>query len=198
MPEGLGDFVDALNNPKEFLSKEDKRLRQLQDKLGIDEKEISQVPSEKKLTNKVAATASNFAHSQTNAECSNGGGSGSGSGGSSAVAAKKASNNAAEQSKKSDEPQIDKLTREALQNMKGFQKLLKKQAKDNETLKKKQNKERALMQKQHSSIMDKMTSSLDKTTNGLINTNFVSTSSGPSSPKGNTEFTELNAVNTFI
>ncbi len=48
MPDGLNDFVDALNNPKEFLSKEEKRLKQLQERLGIDEKEISIVPIEKK------------------------------------------------------------------------------------------------------------------------------------------------------
>ena len=45
VPDGLGDFVDALNNPKEFLTKEEKRIRQLQDRLGIDEKEIACVPS---------------------------------------------------------------------------------------------------------------------------------------------------------
>ena len=48
VPDGLSDFVDALNNPKEFLTKEEKRLRQLKDKLGIDEKEITSIPSEKK------------------------------------------------------------------------------------------------------------------------------------------------------
>jgi phosphatidylinositol phospholipase C beta len=42
VPDGLGDFVDALNNPKEFLSREEKRLKQLQ-VIGIDEKEISEV-----------------------------------------------------------------------------------------------------------------------------------------------------------
>ena len=49
VPDGLGDFVDALNNPKEFLTKEEKRLKQLQDKLGIDEKEISIVPMTKSM-----------------------------------------------------------------------------------------------------------------------------------------------------
>ena len=79
--------MDALNNPKEFLSKEDKRLRQLQDKLGIDEKEISQVPSEKKLTNKVAATTSNHSQNQNSGEGSNGAG-------------KKTAANSADQNKK--------------------------------------------------------------------------------------------------
>jgi phosphatidylinositol phospholipase C, beta len=48
VPDGLGDLVDALNNPKEFLTKQEARMKQLQDKLGIDEKEISEVPYEKK------------------------------------------------------------------------------------------------------------------------------------------------------
>ena len=82
--------------------------------------------------------------------------------------------------------------------MKGFQKLLKKQSKDVEALKKKHNKERALMQKQHSTTIDKMTSYLDKSNNGasLLNNNFTNNnSSGPSSPKVITEFTELNQTN---
>ena len=62
MPDGFGDFVDALNNPKEFLSREEKRLKQLQDKLGIDEKEISEVPCEKK--------SSKLAHSSVHADSS--------------------------------------------------------------------------------------------------------------------------------
>jgi hypothetical protein len=48
VPDGLGDFVDALNNPKEFLTREEDRLKQMQDKLGINVNEIVQVPVEKK------------------------------------------------------------------------------------------------------------------------------------------------------
>ena len=89
VPEGLGDFVDALNNPKEFLSKEDKRLRQLQDKLGIDEKEISLVPSDKiKLINKVLASTSNHSQNQAN------------NGAESSASGKKSSNNTSDQNKK--------------------------------------------------------------------------------------------------
>ena len=53
--------------------------------------------------------------------------------------------------------QFDKITRHDLRKMKGFQKLVKKQLKEKETLKSKQNKEKALMQKQHCSAIDKMT-----------------------------------------
>jgi phosphatidylinositol phospholipase C, beta len=87
--------------------------------------------------------------------------------------------------------------------MKGFQKLLKKQSKDLEALNKKHNKEKALMQKQHSSIIDKMTSYFDKSGisagsgAGLINNNFNNTNSAsdPASPKNITEFTDLNQTN---
>ena len=151
MPDGLGDFVDALNNPKEFLTKEEKRLQQLKERLGIDEKEISLVPSEKKLNTKVGTTSTtNSSSAQLGAE-----------------AAKKSSTNVNEQAKK-EEPQIDKISRDTLKNMKGFQKLLKKQAKEKENLKKKHNKERALMQKQHSTIIDKMTANYDKSNNNNI------------------------------
>lgn len=44
VPDGLGGFVDALNDPKKFLTNEEKRLNQLKDKL-IDEKDI--VPLDK-------------------------------------------------------------------------------------------------------------------------------------------------------
>jgi len=88
VPEGLNDFVDALNNPKEFISKEDKRLKQLQT-IGIDEKEISLVPSDKiKLINKVLASTSNHSQNQTN------------NGAESSASGKKSSNNASDQNKK--------------------------------------------------------------------------------------------------
>lgn len=52
VPDGLNDFVDALNNPKEFLTREEKRLKQLHDRLGIDEKEISVLPCNDKKSGK--------------------------------------------------------------------------------------------------------------------------------------------------
>lgn len=142
VPDGLGDFVDALNNPKEFLSREEKRLKLLQ-VIGIDEKEISEVQCEKK----TSKTSQSVKKVNSNADT------------------KKSVNSGGEQASKRDEPQIDKITRESLKVTKGFQKLLKKQTKEKEQLKKKQNKERALMQKQHSSTIDKMNAQFDKTTN---------------------------------
>ena len=55
-----------------------------------------------------------------------------------------------------DEVQLERITRETLGGSKGFQKLLKKQAKEREAVTKRQSKERALMQRQHSGAIDKM------------------------------------------
>ncbi len=169
MPDGLGDFVNALNNPKEFVTKEEKRLKQLQDKLGIDEKEISVIPVNKSMKsssiiNNNAPSAQNsneknkkdLINSGTNIETEG-----------SLVSA---NNPNAGSSNKKDEPSIEKISRDTLKSMKGFQKLLKKQTKEKEVLKKKHNKEKAFMQKQHSSIIDKMTVSFDKTSSGTNNT----------------------------
>ena len=57
VPDGLSDFVDALNNPKEFLSKEEKRLKQLREKMGIDEKDIVDVSSCDSKTDKKGASS---------------------------------------------------------------------------------------------------------------------------------------------
>ncbi len=160
VPEGLGDFVDALNNPKEFLSREEKRLKQLQDKLGIDEKEISEVPKS------VPKARSSFYRQNSNSNSHN----------NNVInnnhyhseSSKSKSNVATNDQLKRDDPQIDKITREILKNTKGFQKLIKKQTKEKESLIKKHNKDRALMQKQHSTVIDKMSASSDKS-------NFLST-----------------------
>ena len=185
MPDGLGDFVKALNNPKEYLTRE-KRSKQLEEKLGIDTNEIVEVPAEmannnnsnnnqnelsvkKKLT--TAASSANLeAQTATN------------------VPAKK------------EETPIEKITRDELRKMKGFQKLLKKQHKEKETLKKKHNKEKSLMQKNHSAAIDKLTTIYNKQqqqqqqliVNNNINNEFVnnqnnSTRSSRSSKRSNQE-----------
>ena len=160
VPEGLGDFVDALNNPKEFLSREEKRLKQLQDKLGIDEKEISEVPKS------VPKARSSFYRQNSNSNSHNNNITSNNHYHS--ESSKSKSNVVTNDQLKRDDPQIDKITREILKNTKGFQKLIKKQTKEKESLIKKHNKDRALMQKQHSTVIDKMSASSDKS-------NFLST-----------------------
>lgn len=74
---------------------------------------------------------------------------------------------------KKEDTQIEKITRDTLKSMKGFQKLLKKQSKENENLKKKQNKEKALMQKQHSSVIDKLAANYDKSVINCVGANTI-------------------------
>ena len=40
----VSDFVDALSDPMQFMSKAEKRAKQMQD-MGIDETDISDVPT---------------------------------------------------------------------------------------------------------------------------------------------------------
>lgn len=159
VPDGLGDFVDALNNPKEFLTKEEKRLKQLREKLGIEEKDISVVPVEKKSSKFGSSSNQLGAEGGKKGACSN----------------------------EKEENIIEKITRESLKNLKGYQKLLKKQAKDRENLKKKHNKDRALMQKNHSGTIDKMTASYDKSNQNTLGSNIVANSNGKLMDKNKNE-----------
>ena len=63
------DFVDALSDPRAFLSKEEKRAKQMAD-MGIDENDISDVPANsggKKAVEKKESAAANAVNS-TDAE----------------------------------------------------------------------------------------------------------------------------------
>jgi phosphatidylinositol phospholipase C beta len=236
VPEGLDDFVDALNNPKEFFTKEEKRIRQLKDKLGVDEKEML-LGSEKKsfrlgsgsgsaatATTPAAAAASNAdgslrqfksslnevpsnvrgsvgglhgSVSLTNMTSANSAGAGGAAGSSTGGGATSSSTSASGVvvamggGLVSGAPPIDKISRDTLKTAKGFQKLLKKQAKEEEALKKKQGKERALMQKQHSAAIDKMAANYDKSAincvgaSGSAAANFNNLISGGGSAKSN-------------
>ena len=151
VPDGLGDIVKALNNPKEYLTREEKRLKQLQEKLGIDANEIVDVPAETGINNthessivkKQSAINIKLTSNNSNNETA------------------QATSTTAASIKKEETP-IEKITRDELRKMKGFQKLLKKQHKEKEGLKKKHNKEKCLMQKHHSSAIDKLTTTYSK------------------------------------
>ena len=142
----------------------EKRSKQLEEKLGIDTNEIVDVPIE-------AANNINFNNNISNNQ-------------NEIVSKKKSnlvtSNNNANQdaqhhqpnvSSKKDETPIEKITREELRKMKGFQKLLKKQHKEKDALKKKHNKEKQLMQKNHSAAIDKLTTIYNKKQNLNVNNN---------------------------
>lgn len=185
VPDGLSGFVDALNNPKEYLTKEEKRLKQLKE-LGVDEKEITIVPSTDNNNNTKNTKSIKGASTTTDTRTSNevngvaGAGTnvntvaGGGSGGAQAATVNGVVQGAVATNSTAI-TQIEKITRETLKSMKGFQKLLKKQAKESEALKKKHNKERAMMQKQHSTAMDKMAANYDKTSAGANTTTTTTT-----------------------
>ncbi|XP_064623819.1 1-phosphatidylinositol 4,5-bisphosphate phosphodiesterase beta-4-like isoform X4 [Lineus longissimus] len=149
VPDGFGEFVDALSAPIEFMSAAQKRAKQMQE-MGIDEQDISEVPvvtkkdkkNDKKAAAKQNSTVPNSVPPQTVAN--NVGG----------VPAKK--------EEKKDEMLFDPVTPELLRTEKMFVKILKKQQKEMETLKKRHNKERSAMQKQHCMVVDKMVACHDK------------------------------------
>jgi hypothetical protein len=114
--------------------------------MGIDEKEIGEVPIG-------SAASGQSAKYEANGSAPNLPGS----------MKRSETGNATSSIVKREEPAaIEKITRQDLGKMKGFQKLLKKQSKEIDEQRKKHNKEKALMQKQHSAAVDKMTSAHGK------------------------------------
>ncbi|CAD5118884.1 DgyrCDS7560 [Dimorphilus gyrociliatus] len=151
VPDGLGDFVDALSDPLQFVSAAEKRAQQMKG-MGIDENDISDVPvtSGSKKTDKKgdkkdkkkedAAPKKSVPGEQNSANAGTGG----------------------KNNDKKDELGFEPIRTETLKTDKKFIKLLKQQGKDMENLKKKQNKERSAMQKLHCSAVDKMVAVHDK------------------------------------
>lgn len=152
VPEGFGDFVDALSAPIQFLSKEEKRARQMQE-MGIDENDISDdVPC----TSKKAAVAET---GPPNGRISN-----------TAVplAAQRSNSmsstlqNAVVADKKKEEFGYDPVTVEVLRSDRQFVKLVKKQHKDLDAMKKRHAKDRVVLQRQHCTVFDKMVAGHDR------------------------------------
>lgn len=151
VPDGLGDFVDALSDPLQFVSAAEKRAQQMKG-MGIDENDISDVPvtsgskktdkkGDKKDKKKEDAAPKKSVPGEQN--CAN-----TGTGG--------------KNNDKKDDMGFEPIRTENLKTDKKFAKLLKQQGKDMDNLKKKQNKERSAMQKIHCSAVDKMVAVHDK------------------------------------
>jgi phosphatidylinositol phospholipase C beta len=167
VPDGLGDFVDALNNPKEFLTKEDKRLKQLQDALVVeDEKHL--LPNDQK--NSASGLERNGSIFNKND--------------------RKLSVISDINGKKVPPLEVaavrpvEKITSDNLRLMRSFQKLFKKQAKEKEMLKRKHFKERSVLQKQHAILLGKIHSNNNKSnveTSNQINNNISSSAHSNSS-----------------
>nr|ABJ96343.1 phospholipase C beta [Chaetopterus pergamentaceus] len=151
VPDGFGDFVDALSAPLQFSSQAEKRAKQMQE-MGIDEKDISDIPV---VPQKNAETngKNNKENSSKDKQAPN---STQNNAGPSVQFVEK------KKEKGSDDFVFDPITPELLRTDKAFIKLLRRQQKELETLKKKHQKERSSMQKQHCTVIDKMVANHDK------------------------------------
>ncbi|CAH8524048.1 unnamed protein product [Schistosoma haematobium] len=162
VPEGLNDLVDALSDPRAFLSKEEQRMKQLAS-MGIDSSEIADVPS---------------TGGGGNARRVGGGGGGAGGGSSSGLGGtsgqlsgsimsnisgsgetSNVSSNSTKKDEKKDDPKFDPISISLLQTDKMYQKLIKKQAKELEILQKRQEKDAVTMLRNHTIITDKLNTS---------------------------------------
>ncbi|XP_071488993.1 1-phosphatidylinositol 4,5-bisphosphate phosphodiesterase beta-4-like isoform X4 [Diadema antillarum] len=151
VPDGLTQFVDALSDPQLYLSQAEKRAKQLQS-MGIEENEISEVPtvnSKKRPTVRHPQTPT----SQTPVI----GGFTPG-----APPLKQGSNFMGKCDGKEKQKGMQPITAETLKKERAYQKLLKKQQKEQDSLNKRHSKERATLQKTHYSTVNKMEACHDR------------------------------------
>ncbi|XP_076872912.1 1-phosphatidylinositol 4,5-bisphosphate phosphodiesterase beta-4 isoform X2 [Brachyhypopomus gauderio] len=147
VPDGFGEIVDALSDPKKFLSIAEKRADQMR-ALGIETSDIADVPNEsskndkKGKVNQVKANVT----PQTSSDM----------GQTSTAILNSCSDN------KKDSTLVHPVTIEDLKQMKIYIKLIKKQQKELNTLKKRHAKEHNAIQKSHCTQVDKMVAQHDK------------------------------------
>nr|XP_054397542.1 1-phosphatidylinositol 4,5-bisphosphate phosphodiesterase beta-4 isoform X1 [Pongo abelii]XP_054397543.1 1-phosphatidylinositol 4,5-bisphosphate phosphodiesterase beta-4 isoform X1 [Pongo abelii]XP_054397544.1 1-phosphatidylinositol 4,5-bisphosphate phosphodiesterase beta-4 isoform X1 [Pongo abelii] len=147
VPDGFGDIVDALSDPKKFLSITEKRADQMR-AMGIETSDIADVPSDTSKNDKkgkantakanVTPQSSSELRPTTTAALASG------------VEAKKGIE------------LIPQVRIEDLKQMKAYLKHLKKQQKELNSLKKKHAKEHSTMQKLHCTQVDKIVAQYDK------------------------------------
>ncbi|KAI1897736.1 hypothetical protein AGOR_G00086350 [Albula goreensis] len=148
VPDGFGAIVDALSDPKKFLSITEKRADQMR-AMGIETSDIADVPNDsskndkKGKVNQVKASVS----PQTSSEL----GQTSMAGQTNTTEAKKDTANL-----------VPQVSIEDLKQMKSYIKLIKKQQKDLNALKKKHAKDNSAMQKSHCTQVDKIVAQHDK------------------------------------
>ncbi|XP_040207636.1 1-phosphatidylinositol 4,5-bisphosphate phosphodiesterase beta-4 isoform X1 [Rana temporaria] len=146
VPDGFGDIVDALSDPKKFLSITEKRADQMR-AMGIETSDIADVSDNTKNDKKGKANnAKTSVTPQTSSELRQTTASTSGT---------------TNEVKKGVEP-IPQVKVEDLKQMKAYVKQLKKQQKELNALKKKQAKEHSAMQKVHCTQVDKIVAQFDK------------------------------------
>uniref|UniRef100_A0A8C3RZ01 1-phosphatidylinositol 4,5-bisphosphate phosphodiesterase n=1 Tax=Chelydra serpentina TaxID=8475 RepID=A0A8C3RZ01_CHESE len=147
VPDGFGDIVDALSDPKKFLSVMEKRADQMR-AMGIETSDIADVPNDTSKNDKKGkannAKASVTPQSSSELRPSTTSGLGPGM-----------------ETKKGIEL-IPQVKIEDLKQMKAYIKYLKKQQKELNALKKKHAKEHSAMQKLHCTQVDKIVAQYDK------------------------------------
>ncbi|CAI9730662.1 1-phosphatidylinositol 4,5-bisphosphate phosphodiesterase beta-4-like isoform X1 [Octopus vulgaris] len=155
VPEGFEDFVSAVSAPIQFQSMADKR-EQLMLGMGIDENDIGDVPVAKE-KNKSTQNENVKPTPQT-------------PNGPSKDQVKEipkqskqmTSSSQPPPAKKEEELQFDKITRESLMQEKVYVRLIKKQQREVEIMKKKHQKEKCVMSKQQCTSVEKMTALHEK------------------------------------
>uniref|UniRef100_A0A9L0TS58 Phosphoinositide phospholipase C n=2 Tax=Equus TaxID=9789 RepID=A0A9L0TS58_HORSE len=147
VPDGFGDIVDALSDPKKFLSITEKRADQMR-AMGIETSDIADVPSDTSKNEKKgkANTAKANVTPQSSSELR---------------PTTTAALGPGMEAKKGIEL-IPQVRIEDLKQMKAYLKHLKKQQKELNSLKKKHAKEHSTMQKLHCTQVDKIVAQYDK------------------------------------
>ncbi|XP_073789954.1 1-phosphatidylinositol 4,5-bisphosphate phosphodiesterase beta-4 isoform X4 [Danio rerio] len=147
VPDGFGAIVDALSDPKKFLTIAEKRADQMR-ALGIETSDIADVPNESSKSDKKSKVSQvkSSVTPQSSAETNN-------------------THNNTNDTR--DHSVVNQVNIEDLKQMKTFIKLLKKQQKELNTLKKRHAKEHNAMQKSHCTQVDKLVAQHDKEKNTL-------------------------------
>ncbi|PAA58432.1 hypothetical protein BOX15_Mlig025183g1, partial [Macrostomum lignano] len=168
VPEGLAAFVDALSDPRAFLSKAEKRERQMKD-MGIETSEIADVPTTagRKKTSKAHSGGGGGGGSSTGGVDSSGGGGGGGGstsnrpnsmppGSSSGVGGGGGGGSGVGGGANREDSWLEPITLDAIRQDKQFQKLIKKQTKELDLVLKRQEKELQVMLKAHTAESERL------------------------------------------
>nr|QNT60760.1 phospholipase C beta [Dugesia japonica] len=143
IPEGLVDLVDALSDPRAYLSKEEKRMKQLAD-MGIETSDIVDVPTTGKAFKKPPEKKSETSNQEPLTPNL---GNKSGQSNNSTISTPVVGFANNKKDEKKDEPKFDNISLVLLETDKTFQKLIKRQTKDLENLRKKHEKDSAVLHK---------------------------------------------------
>lgn len=149
VPDGFGAIVDALSDPKKFLTIAEKRADQMK-ALGIDTNDIADVPSGSSKNDKKGKGKGDMVKTSVTPQASS----------DMAQTSNAAQNNTTEAKK--DNALVPTVSIDDLKQMKSYLKLIKKQQKELNTLKKKHSKDQNTMQKTHCTQVDKIVSLHDK------------------------------------